>query len=584
MAPGSSTDRFRNDGNSRPHTASRPLISGRVLAATAVLLLVGVLILPIATILLFSLQGDAGTWTHLASTVLPRALGDTLFLLVGAGAVTLVAGTATAWLVTMYRFPARDLIDRLLVIPLAMPTYIVAYCYVELLDASGPLQSLLRAVLGYDSAGAYWFPEIRSTMGAVLVLSAVLYPYVYLSARASFMQQSVCALEVARTLGRTEGGAFWSVALPMARPALIAGVALVMMECLNDIGAVEYLGVETLTATVYATWVERRSLGGAAQIASVMLVVVFVLFAAERLSRGQARFHHTTGRYQPITFATLEGWRGGLASALCLLPFVLGFLVPVGVLIANALTIGFARIDARFWAAAEMSLVMALAAALATTLIGLALAHIRRTRLMPGLEPVMHLAGLGYAVPGTVLAIGLMFPLGGLDIQLNALTVGLFGVQVGQIFGGTLLTLLVAYGIRFAAVSIGAIDAGFQRISPNIDAASRTLGAGSTGTLWRVHLPILAPALGAAALMVFVDTMKELPATLLLRPFNVETLAVLVYSKADAFEFGEASVAALAIVLVGLLPSLLLHRMVARGRAGTRQTPGFDAPPAVVAD
>jgi iron(III) transport system permease protein len=549
---------------------------GRFFAAVAVVLLTAVLLLPIGAIFYFSLSGTTDTWVHLATTVLPRALRDTLLLLAGTGILTLAVGTATAWLVTMYRFPGRDIIDRLLVIPLAVPTYIIAYCYVELLDASGPVQTAFRDLMGYERAGMYWFPDVRSTAGAILVLSAVLYPYVYLSARASFLQQSVCALEVARTLGRTANGAFWSVALPMARPALIAGVALVMMECLNDIGAVEYLGVETLTATVYTTWVERRSLGGASQIASVMLLIVFVLFLAERVSRGRARFYTTTGRYQPITFAELKGWRGIGATIFCSLPFLLGFAIPVIVLVQNAVSIGFSRLDERFWSAVEMSLLLALVAAAVTVAIGIAFGHIRRTRMMPRLEPVMQLAGLGYAIPGTVLAVGLLFPLGNLDLQINALTNSVFGISVGQLLGGTLLTLIIAYSIRFAAVSIGAIDAGFQRISPNIDAAARTLGAGAGETLVQVHLRILLPAIGAAALMVFVDTMKELPATLLLRPFDVETLAVLVYSKADAFEFSEASVAALAIVLVGLLPALLLHRMISQGRAGSRRVARLD--------
>lgn len=551
----------------------------RLVGIALVVVLLGVMLLPILTIFLFAVETKGGIWGHLAATVLPRALSDTLTLLIGVGTLAALAGTATAWLVTMYRFPGRELVDRLLVIPLSVPTYIVAYCYVELLDATGPAQSFVRAVFGYTSVRDYWFPEIRSHGGAVFVFAAVLYPYVYLAARASFVMQSVCALEVARTLGRTENGALWSVALPMARPALIAGVALVMMECLNDIGAVEYLGLETLTVTVYTTWIERRSLGGATQIASVMLVVVLALFITERLSRGRARFHEVGGRYQPIAFARLRGWRGGLALAVCLVPFLAGFAIPIIVLVENAWSAGAAYMGERFWEACRTSLVLSTVAALVTVAIGILFAHIRRASVLKWLEPAMQLASIGYAIPGTVLAIGLLFPLGAVDIWIKGMAEAFAGVSTGQLFAGTLLTLIIAYAIRFSSISIGTIDAAFQRISPNIDAAARTLGAGTGGTLMRVHLPMLLPAFGAAGLMVFVDTMKELPATLLLRPFQSETLAVLVYSKAGAFEFPDASVAALAIVVAGLLPVLVLHKAVAQGRAGSGRTGSTSATP-----
>ena len=279
--------------------------------------LAAVMALPLATIVALSLDVRESVWPHLVRTVLPGALADTALLLAGVGALTLAFGTGTAWLVTMYRFPGRGLLDRLLVLPLAMPTYIVAYCYVELLDFSGPVQRALRALFGWHTVRDYWFPEVRTLGGAILVLSAVLYPYVYLSARASFVQQSICVLEVARTLGRTSAGAFWSVALPLARPALAAGVALALMECLNDLGAVQYLGVPTLTVSIYATWLQRSSLAGAAQIALVALLFVVALLVAERAARGKSQFHHTTGRYRSIPFSDLEGWRGSRPRPCC---------------------------------------------------------------------------------------------------------------------------------------------------------------------------------------------------------------------------------------------------------------------------
>ena len=271
--------------------------------------LAGIMALPLATIVVLSLDPSQSVWPHLMRTVLPGALVDTGLLLAGVGGLTLLIGTGTAWLTTMYRFPGRGLLDRLLVLPLAMPTYIVAYTYVELLDFSGPVQRALRTLFGWHTVKDYWFPEVRTLSGAILVLTMVLYPYVYLAARASFVQQSICVLEVARTLGRTSAGAFWSVALPLARPALAAGVALALMECLNDLGAVQYLGVSTLTVSIYVTWLQRSSLAGAAQIALVALLFVAVLLAAERAARGRSQFHHTTGRYRSIPFSDLEGWR-----------------------------------------------------------------------------------------------------------------------------------------------------------------------------------------------------------------------------------------------------------------------------------
>ncbi|MDH3582569.1 MAG: iron ABC transporter permease, partial [Hyphomicrobiales bacterium] len=413
-----------------------------------------------------------------------------------------------------------------------------------------------------------WFPDIRSLGGAIFVLSCALYPYVYLSARAAFVQQSICALEVARTLGRSQTGALWSVALPMARPALIAGVALALMECLNDIGAVEYLGVQTLTASIYATWLERESLGGAAQIASVMLIIVFALFLAERHSRGDARYYQATGRYRPITFARLAGWRGMLCTVLCSLPLVFGFCVPGAILLSNATSAGWDALDDRFWRAMGHSFEISLLAAIVTVAVGLALAYGQRANVRRLVKSAIGLAGLGYAVPGTILAIGLLIPLAGLDNWLNEVASTLIGVSGGQIFAGTIFTLVLAYAIRFSAISLGALDAGLQRISPSMDAAARTLGEKPMGIVWRIHLPLLLPAIGTAALMVFVDSLKELPATLLLQPFNVETLATFVYGKADAYEFEDAAVAALTIVAIGLLPVLLLHRAVAHGRPG----------------
>ncbi len=530
--------------------------------------IVAILLLPIGTVLVLACGSDTGAWRHLAATVLPTALFDTVVLLVGVGLVTLLAGTATAWVVTMYRFPGRAVIDRLLIVPLAVPTYIVAYAYVELLDFSGPVQTSLRALFGWRTLADYWFPNVRSLGGGIFVLAGVLYPYVYLTARASFVQQSVCALEVARTLGRTPFGAFTSVALPLARPALVAGVALVLMECLNDLGAVQHLGVRTLSASIYETWQQRSSLGGAAQLASVLLLLVGALFAAERMARGGSQFHHTTGRYRAIPFADLAGWRAGLALVLCSLPFIAGFLVPALVLLNNAVRHGEQAFAGGFWRAAFNSFLLAAASALAAAAIGLLLAYARRVAANGFTRPAVRMAGLGYALPGTVLALGLFIPLAALDGRIDTIMRKLTGVSTGLLLSGTIVVLILAYTVRFLAVSLGTIEAGLERISPNLDAAARTLGESAMSALFRVHLPLLVPAISTAALLVFVDAMKELPATLLLRPLDFETLATHVYSLVAIEQPEAASVGALAIVAVGLVPVLLLHRAIADGRAG----------------
>lgn len=537
--------------------------------AAVIALLVGVLALPVVTVIATALTSPATGWPHLVRTVLPGALRDTGLLLLGAGAATLAIGASTAWLVTMYRFPGRGILDRLLVLPMAMPTYIVAYCYVELLDYAGPVQSALRSAFGWSTPRDYWFPDIRSLPGAVMVLSAVLYPYVYLTARASFVQQSVCVLEVARTLGRTPIGVLTSVALPLARPALAAGVALVLMECLNDLGAVQYLGVPTLSAVIYATWLQRSDLGGAMQVAAVLLVVVVLLLWAERGLRGGGRFHHTTGRYRSIPFQQLTGWRAAAAFGICLLPVMLGFVVPVLVLARHAMTHGGEAIAAGFWSAARNSVTTAALAALAAVAIGLVIAYGRRVTRSSLSAGAAQVAGLGYALPGTVLAIGLMLPLAAFDNRVDALVRSVTGFGTGLLLSGSIAAVILAYTIRFLAVALGAIDDGLGRISPNLDSAARTLGSSPLATLFNVHLPMLMPALGSAALLVFVDAMKELPATLLLRPFNFHTLATRVYDLAALEQLEAASVSALAIVIVGLVPVLVLHKAVAGGRAGS---------------
>ena len=528
-----------------------------------------VVTLPIASLVYLALSSTDSVWPHLTQNVLPNALFNTLALILGTGAIALVIGAGSAWLVTMHRFPGRELADRLLVLPLAMPVYVVAYAYVDLFDYAGVVQSALRSTFGWASPRDYWFPDIRSLGGAILIFGFSLYPYVYLTARASFEQQSVCVLEVARTLGRTARESLFSIALPLARPALAAGTALVLMECLNDLGAVQYLGVETLSASIFATWMQRGNLAGAAQLALVLVAMVALIIIIERAVRSGSVVA-TTGRFRAIPFETLDGARGWAALALALLPAFFGFMLPFGAILWNAAMHFPPEDGAGFLIAAGNSVWLALIASLIAVAVAAALAYAARLNRGQMLEITKRFAGLGYALPGTVLALGLLTPLAGLDNAVDGWMREHLGVSTGLLLSGSLFAVTLALVIRFLAVALGSVEAGLERISPNLDAASRTLGTSTLSTLVRIHLPMLAPALGAAGLLVFVDTMKELPTTLLLRPFNFETLSTYIYGLTASERLEEAAIGAVAIVLAGIVPVLWLHRAIAGGRAGQR--------------
>lgn len=536
-------------------------------------LLLAVLLMPVFTVVTLAVRDSDGAIGHLVATILPAALRDTVLLAVGTVVLSAMIGTGAAWLTTMYRFRGRSLLDQLLVLPLAIPAYILAFAYVDLLDYAGPIQSGLRSLFGWKTARDYVFPDIRSLYGAVLVATMALYPYIYLAARASFVQQSVCVLEVARTLGRTPFGAFAAVALPLARPALAAAAALVAMECMNDFGAMQYLGVQTVTVAVYTTWLQRSSLPGAAQIALAALVLVVALLVAERAARKRQRFHHTTGRYRALPFQDLTGMPAVLAVSACATPVVAGFVVPVLILSSHAWRHLGEALSSGFWKATANSLWLAGITAVVAVVVALTIAFAGRMLRSPLVKVASSIAGLGYAIPGTVLALGLMLPFAALDNAFDAFMRATFGISTGLIVTGSITLLVIACTIRFLAVSLGAIDAGLERLSPNLDAAARTLGESPWSVLRRVHLPLILPALGSAGLLVFVDAMKELPATLLLRPFNFETLATHVYSLAALEQFEAASLGALAIVAAGLVPVILLQRTIAGGRPAHGATP-----------
>ena len=525
---------------------------------------IGFVAAPIIALVIIAF-GDAGdVWPHLLSTVLPRSALATFWLMLGVGSFTILFGVSTAWLVTMCRFPGRAVFQWALLIPLAIPTYIVAYASVELMDYSGPVQSILRWLFGFANARDYWFPEIRSLPGAIIVMSLVLYPYVYLTSRATFLMQSASALDVSRTLGAGPLRLFFSVALPLARPAIVVGVTLAMMECLNDIGAVEFFGVKTLTFSVYDTWLNRASLAGAAQISTVMLLVVILLLWLERRGRREQRFAVTSRRYQALPSYQLSGYRGVIAFLVCLAPIFFGFLLPALVLGRSVILNWQDNLTVDFFAAMGNSLLLASVAACLTAVIGTSLAYFARLRKGSFVAALTRVASVGYAVPGTVLAVGILIPVAALDNAIASTMRDWFGIATGLIIISSGAAMLYAYCVRFMAMSYGAGETGLQRVSPNLDAASRTLGRTPMRTLIEVNLPIIRPALISGSLLVFVDVMKELPATILLRPFNFDTLATLVYGKASLEAFEESSLAALTIVAVGILPVILLSRTSGR--------------------
>jgi iron(III) transport system permease protein len=506
-------------------------------------------------------------WGHLAGTVLPRYLTNTAWLMVGVGAGVLCIGVGTAWLVAMCRFPGRRVWEWALLLPLAVPTYVIAYAYTDFLQFAGPLQSMLRETFDW-SRSDYYFPEVRSVGGAITLMTLVLYPYVYLLTRAAFLEQSVCVLEVGRTLGRGPWRLFGTVALPLARPAIAGGTALALMETLNDFGAVQHFGVDTFTTGIYRTWFGLGEPVAAAQLASLLLVFVVVLVVLERYSRGQAQFFNTSSRYQALPRFHLSGWRAALATAACALPVVLGFALPAGLLGYMAVSDGDPLLGTRFLVFAGNSLTLATLAGFLAVALALVLGYSARFARDRLTTTAARVAAMGYAVPGSVIAVGVLQPLGFMDQQINVLGDRWFGMAPGLLLTGSLVALIYAYLVRFLAVSVNAVEGSLTRVTSSMDGAARTLGMTPTRTLTRVHLPMTRGSLLAAGILVFVDVMKELPATVILRPFDFDTLAVRAYELASDERLSQASTAALAIVAVGIVPVILLSRALARSRPG----------------
>ena len=530
-----------------------------------VALLVG---LPVASVgLNLFAGGTSSTWTHLVNTVLPEYILNSLWLCLGVGCGVGLLGVATAWLTAMHDFPGRRLFSWALVLPLAMPAYVMAYVYTDLLQFVGPVQTTLRETFGW-AHGDYWFPDIRTLPGAMLMFVCVLYPYVYLLARSAFLERASGMLEAARTLGMGPWRAFFAVSLPLARPAIVAGVALALMETLADYGTVAYFAVNTFTTGIYRAWFSLGDRIAAAQLAAMLLGFVLFLLMAEKISRGRARYNNTTGRNRPMAGARLNGIRAALAFLACAVPLLLGFVLPAILLLKMALTEGDAQFGQRFLVLSRNSFVLAGITAMIAVFLALIMAYGARLSKTAFANGLNRLVGLGYAVPGAVIAVGVLIPVTRLDNWLAGEWEVWFGHNPGLLLTGGIAALIYAYLARFLGVALHTVETSLAKITPNMDDAARCLGLGQGETLRRVHAPMLRGSLLTAGLLVFVDVMKELPATLVMRPFNFDTLATQTYTLASDERLAEASTAALAIVAVGLLPLIALSRQISAARRG----------------
>jgi iron(III) transport system permease protein len=527
------------------------------LSIVCFVLLIGLMVTPVVVVLVGGIFRDGGaTWQHLWDTVLADYVWNTLYLVVGVTGGVIILGTATAWLVSACEFWGRRWLEWLLVLPLAMPAYLLAYLYTDFLEYYGLAQVWLRSIFGWQSASDYWFPPVRNLWGAIIMFSLALYPYVYLVVRVAFLQQSACILEASRALGCNPWQGFGRVAVPLARPAIIGGATLAIMETLNDYGTVQYFGVSTFTAGIYRTWFGLGDKPAALQLAAVLTLVALAVFALELWSRGNQRFEHVLGK--PTARFRLHPLQSIGAWVVCGLPVGLGFLLPAGLLIHLCLSVWDEMDTQDWWQLAQNSFGVSVVAALIGGLCALALAYLQRTFSNPLTRGAVKLSAMGYGMPGAVIAVGIMIPLGFVDQKLDE------WFATGLFLSGTIGALVYAYNIRFLAVALNSVESSLSKVKPNLDEASRSLGQGIWGTLGKIHAPLIQGGVLAGIIFLFVDTLKELPATIVMRPFNFETLAVRVFTYAADERLREAAFPALAILAVGLLPVGWLSWQISR--------------------
>lgn len=506
--------------------------------------------------------GTSETWAHLAETVLGEFVLNTAVLVLGVTVGVSLIGVSCAWLTAMTEFPGRRWLEWALVLPMAMPAYVLAYVYTDFLQYVGPVQSTLRETFGWSRAD-YWFPDVRSLGGACLMFSLVLYPYVYMLTRAAFLARAGSLTEAGRAAGLGPWACFWRISVPLARPAIVAGVSLALMETLADFGTVSYFAVQTFTTGIFRAWFSLGDRLAAAQLAAALLGCVALILLLEKASRGRAR-HSAGPRARASTRVALPRGLGLLASMACTAPLLAGFGLPAWLLVRMAFKDGDAELGGRYVELVRNSLVLAAVTAACAVALALLLAYAERLARSRGPAMLNRLVGLGYALPGSVIAVGVLIPVTRLDHGLADLIRALTGYSPGLLLTGGIAALVYAYLVRYLTVALGAVETGLARITPSMDEAARGLGLGQRQTLRWVHWPLLRGSLLTAALLVFVDVMKELPATLVMRPFNFDTLATQAYTLASDERLSEAATASLAIVVVGLLPVFLLSRQIRR--------------------
>ncbi len=547
-------------GSSKTHKAGSGLWN--VLTLT-IALLVSIPILTVAANI-FMPSGDV--WQHLASTVLPDYVKNSIWLMLGVGTGVFILGVGSAWLVTMCRFPGSKWFNWLLILPMAVPAYLMAYTYTDFLAFTGPVQTMLRDFMGWEF-GDYWFPNVRSLGGAILMMSFVFFPYVYLLTRAAFLEQSASLLEASRSLGATPLESFYKIALPLARPSIAAGMALALMETLNDFGTVDYFGVQTFTTGIYRTWFGLGERVAAAQLSGFLMIFILFLILLERWSRSRMNVkQQSTGRYKHLFVYELTGWKAWASTIFCSIPVLIGFILPAAILFDMMIANFDAAVDTRFLQYSLNTILVAIIAGFVALAVALVMAY--GVRLSPNFftKASTRIGSMGYAIPGSVIAVGILIPFGWADNMLDSWFRESFGISTGLILSGTIFALIFAYVVRFLAVAFTTVEASLGKITPQMDEAAEGMGYSFGKILGKIHMPMMSGSLFAAIMLVIVDVIKELPATIIVRPFNFDTLAVQVYRLASDERLAESSGAALAIILVGLVPVFILSKSIAKTR------------------
>jgi len=527
-------------------------------------LVAALLTMPMWVLVSYLFEPTNENWQHLTETVLSEYVYNSIWLMLGVTLGTLLLGVPTAWLISQYEFYGKSFLHWALLLPLAIPAYIIAYTYTGLLEFEGPVQTYLRSVFGMQAVTA-WFPEVRSVGGAIVMFTLVLYPYVYLLSRAAFLNQSQQALEASKLLGAGPMRRFFKVALPMARPAIIAGLTLALMETLADFGTVQYFGVPTFTTGIYRTWTGFGDTTTTVHLSLILLAFVLVLMLVEFWSRKQAKYFASSAKRSGQShFVTLQGWRSALAFAFCMLPILLGFILPAIQLIYWSITTAQTEFNAEFIQLIWNSFYLAFITSMVVLGLALFLAYAKRIHNHTSTNSAIKVASLGYAVPGTVIAIAVIIPLGWLDNTLDAIMQNAFGISTGLLLSGTLFALVFAYSFRFLSVALQTIDTGLSRVKPSMDESARTLGASRFNILKNIHFPLIQTSLLTAFILVFVEVLKELPTTLILRPFNFNTLSVRAYEMAADERLADAGLPALLIVLTGIIPIIILSKLIGK--------------------